>query len=100
VAFRTEGINVRLRAFSRSTLLAISWTNLLVPAGRAQDTPLARGIKHFDKGDYAQAGVALEQGVAAGDAACMDFLGFLYLEGYGNRPDPGLLSAISGRPPS
>jgi hypothetical protein len=88
VASPSEGINVRVRAFFRSTMLVISWTILLVPAARAQDTPLARGIKHFDKGDYAQAAVAVEQGVAAGDAACMDFLGFLYLEGYGKQARP------------
>jgi hypothetical protein len=64
------------------------WSILLVPTARAQDTPLARGTKHFDKGDYAQAAVAFEQGVAAGDAACMDFLGFLYLEGLGKKPRP------------
>jgi len=79
---------MRAQALSRSIMLAVSWSILLVPAGRAQDTPLARGTKHFDKGDYARAAVAFEQGVAAGDAACMDFLGFLYLEGFGKKPRP------------
>ncbi|MEZ5302770.1 MAG: hypothetical protein R3F11_19345 [Verrucomicrobiales bacterium] len=32
---------------------------------------------------YAEAKERFERGVAAGDAACMDYLGYLYLEGFG-----------------
>jgi hypothetical protein len=81
-------INVRARTYSRSTMLTVFGSILLVPAIRAEDTPLERGTRHFNKHDYAQAAVAFEQGVEAGDAACMDFLGFLYLEGYGKKPRP------------
>jgi hypothetical protein len=79
---------VRVQAFFCSTLLGLFWSVLLVSATRAQDTPLARGRKHFDKGEYAEAAAAFEQGVAAGDAACMEFLGYLYLEGHGKKPRP------------
>jgi hypothetical protein len=79
---------VRIQAVFRSTMLGLFWSVILISDTRAQDTPLARGTKHFDKGEYAEAAAAFEKGVAAGDAACMDFLGFLYLEGYGNTPRP------------
>ena len=69
-------------------MLAVFWSITVAQATSAQDTPLARGIKEFDKGNYRQAAAAFEQGVAAGDAACMDFLGFLYLEGYGRTARP------------
>lgn len=86
--FHTEGMHVRAQSFAGFALLLVVWTMVLVPASRAQDTPLARGIEHFDEGDYARSAAAFEQGSAAGDAACMDFLGFLYLEGLGKRPRP------------
>jgi hypothetical protein len=79
---------MRVQAFSRPTLLTIFWGVLLVPVARAQGTPLERGARYFNKGEYAQAAAAFEQGVAAGDAACMDYLGFLYLEGHGKKPRP------------
>jgi hypothetical protein len=69
-------------------MLLVASAMLPVPVSRAQDTPLARGARHVDKRDYAQAAAAFEEGVAAGDAACMDYLGFLYLEGLGRKPRP------------
>jgi hypothetical protein len=79
---------MRAKTCFHSAILTVFWSVTLPQATHAQDTPLARGAKHFDKGDYAQAAAAFEQGVAAGDARCMDFLGFLYLEGHGKRPRP------------
>jgi hypothetical protein len=38
--------------------------------------------------DFAQAATAFELGVAAGDARCMDYLGYLYLEGLGRQRNP------------
>jgi len=59
-----------------------------VPPTSAENTLLERGRAHFQKGNYAEAAAAFEQGVAAGDAACMDYLGFLFLEGHGKTESP------------
>lgn len=67
---------------------SLCWTFWAALAVHAQDTPLARGAKHVENREYKLAAEAFEQGVAAGDAACMDYLGFLYLEGLGKRPRP------------
>jgi TPR repeat protein len=69
-----------------ATLVVMLW---VVDAGQmahAQETALARGAKHVQNRDYKLAAEAFEEGVAAGDAACMDYLGWLYLEGLGKRP--------------
>ncbi|MBI3410978.1 MAG: SEL1-like repeat protein [Planctomycetes bacterium] len=52
----------------------------------AADDPLSRGHNFFTKGKYKEAAAAFEVGVAEGNAACMDYLGFLYLEGLGKKP--------------
>jgi WD40 repeat protein/TPR repeat protein len=53
-----------------------------------QDTPYARGAKSFQSRDYKEAAAAFEEGVAAADPRCMDFLGYLYLEGLGTKRNP------------
>jgi TPR repeat protein len=50
---------------------------------QGQDSPLARGAKFVQARDYEAAAAAFRQGVDAGDARCMDYLGYLYLEGLG-----------------
>jgi tetratricopeptide (TPR) repeat protein len=55
---------------------------------QGQDTPYARGVKYAKSRDFARAAVAFEEGVAAGDARSMDYLGYLYLEGLGTKRNP------------
>jgi hypothetical protein len=76
------------QGFPRTAILTVFSSLTVVLATQAQGTHLARGAEHFEKKHYTQAAAAFEQGVAAGDPACMDFLGYLYLEGLGKRPSP------------
>lgn len=46
------------------------------------------GNRLVHEGKYAEAKERFERGVAAGDAACMDYLGYLYLEGFGTTARP------------
>jgi uncharacterized protein len=55
---------------------------------QAQDTPFGHGVKYVRSRDFVQAAAAFEEGVAAGDARCMDYLGYLYLEGLGAKRNP------------
>jgi TPR repeat protein len=56
----------------------------------AQDTPYARGAKLVKSRDYERAATAFQEGIASGDARCMDYLGYLYLEGLGSKRNPRL----------
>lgn len=54
----------------------------------AQETPYSRGAKLFQSRDFERAAVEFQDGIAQGDARCMDYLGYLYLEGLGTNRDP------------
>ncbi len=72
-------------------IAALLWLPCLLGmslSGSAQDTPFARGDKHVQNREYKLAAEAFEEGVGKGDAACMDYLGFLHLEGLGRRASP------------
>jgi TPR repeat protein len=56
----------------------------------AQDTPYARGAKLVKSRDYGRAAAAFQDGIASGDARCMDYLGYLQLEGLGSKRNPRL----------
>ncbi len=63
-------------------VVALAWLTAL----RATEAGhFARGAALVAKKEYAQAAQIFREGVDAGDAACMDYLGWLYLEGYGVR---------------
>lgn len=64
-------------------VVGAAWAN-----AQDRDAPFARGAKFARSHDFARAAAAFEEGVAAGDARCMDYLGYLYLEGLGTKRDP------------
>ena len=68
--------------------LCCLWGILVAPPTDAQNALLERGRAHYRNGDYAEANAVFEQGVAAGNPACIDFLGFLILEGHGKEESP------------
>jgi len=67
-----------------STDLVVLSTDLAV----AQSVHLRRGESLVHQQKYEEAREVFQAGVADGDAASMDFLGYLYLEGLGGRPQP------------
>jgi len=70
------------------TALILFWNLAVLVAAHAERSFVARGTEHLRAGEYAQAAEFFEQGVADEDAACMNYLGSLYLEGLGRIQSP------------
>ena len=77
-----------MKRISALTVIVVFVAGAAGVNAQVQDTPFARGVKYAHNRDFARAAVAFEEGVAAGDARSMDFLGYLYLEGLGTKRDP------------
>lgn len=76
-------ILTRITAITLLLQLSVSF------AAHAADLPLVnRGIQHLRAGRYVEAANLFEQGVADEDAACMNYLGELYLQGCGRIQSP------------
>jgi hypothetical protein len=71
-------------------LVMLIWIGTACNEARAQENPFARGVKYAKSREYTRAATAFEEGAAAGDARCMDYLGYLYLEGLGAKRNPQL----------